>query len=230
MRTIFIGDVHGCSEELDLLLERCALRADDRVVLLGDLVAKGPDSAGVVRRARELGALAVLGNHDVAALEGRARPRDEVKPDHRQVLETLAPADFAYLERLPRFLRFAELGVIAIHAGFVPGVPLETQDPHDLVNLRSIRDDGSTSKRLDGAPWASCWTGPELALFGHDAMRGLQRYPHAMGLDSGCVYGGELSALVFPERELIQVKAKRAYKLIDEKRPRGKVGPKERAR
>jgi hypothetical protein len=219
MRTLFIGDVHGCARELDALLEACGWRPGERVVLVGDLVAKGPDSAGVVRRARELGALAVQGNHDAHVLRwraGRMPKGKKLKPEHRQVLETLTPEDWAYLEALPLYRRFPELHVLAVHAGLVPGVPLEAQEPEHLLNLRSIAPDGTPSKRVDGGvPWASRWPGPERVVFGHDAMRGLQEHPHAVGLDSGCVYGGRLTAYVLPEGRFYSVKAKRAYVALD---------------
>lgn len=216
-RTLFIGDVHGCVQELRDLLTACAHSEYDRVVLVGDLVAKGPDSAGVVRLARELGALAVCGNHDAHVLAARARGGTrpdgrKLKPEHQRVLDTLAPEDWRYLESLPLYLRFPELNVIAVHAGLVPGVPLQAQDPNLLLNLRSITPEGAPSKRVDnGVPWASRWQGPETVLFGHDAMRGLQRYPHAMGLDSGCVYGGKLNAWILPEGRLVSVPARAQY-------------------
>ncbi|QDE93607.1 metallophosphatase [Myxococcus xanthus] len=219
MRTLFIGDVHGCAEELDALLTQCAWRPDDRVVLVGDLVAKGPDSAGVVRRAREQGFLAVRGNHDAHVLRwhaGRGPRGKKLKPEHQQVLDTLTPEDWAWLESQPLYRFFPELNVVAVHGGLVPGVPLEAQKEDELLNLRSILPDGTPSKRVDaGAPWASLWQGPELVIFGHDAMRGIQRHPHAVGLDSGCVYGGKLSAYVMPEGRLVSVLAKRAYVDVD---------------
>ncbi|QQR44306.1 metallophosphoesterase [Myxococcus xanthus] len=219
MRTLFIGDVHGCAEELDALLTQCAWRPDDRVVLVGDLVAKGPDSAGVVRRAREQGFLAVRGNHDAHVLRwhaGRGPRGKKLKPEHQQVLDTLTPEDWAWLESQPLYRFFPELNVVAVHGGLVPGVPLEAQKEDELLNLRSILPDGTPSKRVDaGAPWASLWQGPELVIFGHDAMRGIQRHPHAVGLDSGCVYGGKLSAYVMPEGRIVSVLAKRAYVDVD---------------
>ena len=215
MRTLFIGDVHGCAQELDALLEECSWRPGERVVLVGDLVAKGPDSAGVVRRARELGALAVRGNHDAHVLRWRSGEMPggkRLKPEHQHVLETLTEADWAYLESLPLYRRFPELNVLAVHGGVVPGVPLEAQREEDLLNLRSITPEGEPSKRVEGgAPWASHWRGPELVIFGHDALRGLQRHPHALGLDTGCVYGGRLTAYALPEGRLHSVPALRAY-------------------
>ncbi len=215
MRTLFIGDVHGCARELDALLEACGWRPGDRVVLVGDLVAKGPDSAGVVRRARERGFLAVCGNHDEHVLRwhhGRMREGKKLKPEHRHVLETLTAADWAYLDALPLYLRFPELHAVAVHGGLVPGVPLEAQQAEHLLTLRSFTPYGEPSKRVDaGVPWASLWKGPELVIFGHDAIRGVQRHPHAVGLDSGCVYGGALTAYVLPEGRFYSVKAERAY-------------------
>ncbi len=219
MRTLFIGDVHGCAEELDALLKECGWQPGERVVLVGDLVAKGPDSAGVVCRARELGLLAVRGNHDEHVLrwhQGHGKAGKKLKPEHQQVLDTLTPADWKYLASLPLYLRLPELNVIAVHAGLVPTVPLQEQRQEHLLNLRSITPDGQPSKRVDGGtPWASHWRGPELILFGHDAMRGLQRHPHAIGLDSGCVYGGRLTAYVLPEGRFYSVPSRRSYMGLD---------------
>ena len=72
--------------------------------------------------------------------------------------------------------------------------------------MRSITDDGRPSKRIEGAPWAALWTGPEHAVFGHDAIRGLQQHPLATGLDTGCVYGRELTALLLPAHQLVSVR------------------------
>ncbi|HEX8539808.1 MAG TPA: metallophosphoesterase family protein, partial [Cystobacter sp.] len=182
-RTLFIGDVHGCAEELDALLEECGYRPGDRVVLVGDLVAKGPDSAGVVRRARERGMLAVRGNHDEHVVrwhKGLMPKHKKLKPEHKQVLDTLVDADWAYLESLPLHLPFPEFNVRVVHGGLVPGVPLEKQEPELMLTLRSITSEGEPSKKLEaGVPWASLWRGPEFIIFGHDALRGVQRHSHA---------------------------------------------------
>src|SRR5687767_6367262 len=91
-RLIVIGDVHGCLAELDALLTDVAPRPDDELVLVGDLVRKGPDSAGVVRRVREIGARAVRGNHDVHFIQ-------------RGEATALSAEERAWLESLPLFLR-----------------------------------------------------------------------------------------------------------------------------
>lgn len=214
-RTILIGDVHGCIDELEALLKVCGHAGTDQLVLVGDLVAKGPDSRSVVEAAISLGALAVRGNHDEHVLRwNRADPADRkpLKPDHRQVVDTLGPAQWRYLEALPYYLELPALHAVVVHAGLEPGVPLPAQQRKYLLNMRSLTPSGEPSARIgDGVPWASLWKGPETVVFGHDAVRGLQTYPLAWGLDTGCVYGRELTALLLPERRLVSVPARRAY-------------------
>src|SRR5690606_26245937 len=94
----------------------------------------------------------------------------------------------------------------------VPGVPLDRQRREDLLNLRSIRPDGSPPKRIDdGEPWAEQWPGPELLLLGHDAAPGPQRRPHAVRPDTRHAARRGPSALVLPERTIVSVPAARAY-------------------
>lgn len=213
MRTIVIGDVHGCLEELEALLRACAVTASDQVVLVGDLVAKGPDSVGVIQFVRERGFEAVLGNHDAHLLRVRhPEPDRPVKGEHKKIAQHLSEADWAWLEARPLTLALAAHGVRVVHAGLVPGVAVEQQRREDLLNLRSITPEGLPSKRVDGgAPWASLWRGPEHIVFGHDAVRGLQHHPFATGLDSGCVYGRSLTALILPAHEQVSVRARQAY-------------------
>lgn len=218
-RTIFIGDVHGCIDELEDLLRACALTDDDQVILVGDLMAKGPDSQAVVQLAREAGFGAVLGNHDDHVLQFEARPSGpDKRAEHAAIARSLGPEDFRWLKALPLWLELETGGrsVIAVHGGLVPGVPVEQQERKFLLNLRSIRRDGSPSRKVEAEPWASVWTGPAHVVFGHDAVRGLQQHPHATGLDTGCVYGHRLTALVWPERRLVSVPARRRYAALGE--------------
>jgi len=210
-RYLVVGDVHGCIDELRELLD--AYRDGRRVAFVGDLVAKGPDSKGVVALARSLDAIGVRGNHDQKVLRWREEEGPvELAPEHRAVAAALDQDDWAWLLALPYHARLDDVGAIVVHGGLVPGVPLEEQRPEHELNMRSIRPVGTPSKRIgDGVPWASLWPGPELVVFGHDAVRGLQRYPHAVGLDTGCVYGGRLSGLLLPERALVQVAAHNRY-------------------
>ncbi len=203
---LVVGDVHGCLRALQALSAAPAV-GEREMVMVGDLVAKGPDSLGVVRYCRKRGIRAVRGNHDSHALGWRARVRLEpglAPPDPSYLRFT--EEDWQWLGALPFWLELPCCHTVVVHGGVMPGIPLGEQDPFLLMNLRSICPDGTGSKVIeDGVPWASRWSGPEHVVFGHDAIRGLQPYEHATGLDTGCVYGGPLTGLLLPERQLVQV-------------------------
>lgn len=219
-RAIIIGDLHGCSQELEDLLRACDHGPTDQVVSVGDLVAKGPDSRGVIDRVRAVGGRAVLGNHDEhvlnAARMSMKQAREHRRLHHHAVASELGEDRLAWLAGLPLVLELPRQGVagenvLVVHGGLLAGVPLAAQQREHMLSMRSIRPDGTPSKRIEGEPWASLWPGPEHVVFGHDAVRGLQRHPHATGLDTGCVYGGRLTALVLPEGRLVSTPARKAY-------------------
>lgn len=206
-RTIIVGDVHGCAGELDDLLHALVYRpGHDRLVLVGDLVARGPDSLGVVERFAEYEAEGVRGNHDEKVLQWwRVSRRDgrkeadravRLSERHRAVVESLKRRHFERLDALPLRLKLPEHGVTVIHAGVDPARGVEESDEETLLMARSVDEEGKVTRKLTGVPWASRWRGPEHLVFGHDARRNLQLEPFATGLDTGCVYGRQLSALV----------------------------------
>ena len=157
----------------------------------------------------------MLGNHDAHVLRLRDVQAGRVpgegrdaKPEHQVVVDTLEDEDGAYLAGLPLFLRLGpekpgDADTVMLHAGAVPGIPLERQSREHIITMRSTREDGEPTKKIKGRPWAALWPGSERIVFGHDAIRGLQQHPFATGLDTGCVYGGQLTALVLPERRLV---------------------------
>jgi hypothetical protein len=225
-QTIVIGDVHGCRVELETLLEKLGPGGDDAVVLVGDLVARGPDSRGVLKLVRNLGARVVLGNHEERLLKARAARRagtalPKMGKTHQILFQDLDAEDWAMLEALPLWLDLPEAGLRVVHAGLVPGVPMEQQDPWVLTHVRSLAEDGTPSAKW-GTPWGKRYEGPPHVVFGHNARKDPQLLPHATGLDTACVYGGALTARVLPagaplpspsERRdaLVSIPAREAY-------------------
>lgn len=216
-KVIAIGDVHGCIDELQDLLRQCDYSPGDLVIFLGDLVCKGPDSISVVQMAREIGAIGVRGNHDFEVVRWHHAMKSGVDPpvfssEHFHIASCLSKADMNWMYSLPWYISSKDLGALFVHAGFVSGIRLAKQNPRLMMNMRSVLPDGTvTSKFFNNWPWARLWDGPQTVLFGHDADRGLQQYEHAIGLDTGCVYGGRLTACILPEKRLVSVSARREY-------------------
>jgi hypothetical protein len=225
-RSIFIGDVHSCAAELAQLLAAVAVTNDDRVYFVGDLLTRGPDALGVLSLFRAVRARSPLGNHEQRLLAARhARQRGEPGPklgaSHLEVAMQLSDDDWAVLESFPLWIDVPEHNVRVVHAGVVPGVPFEAQDPWLLTHLRSLGDDGMPSEKW-GTLWGSVYRGSPHIVFGHNARQRPQIHPDATGLDTACVYGGALTALVLQDGAappppdsrldaLVSVRARRAY-------------------
>lgn len=205
-RSLIVGDVHGCRAELEQLLAELRFAPPDRLFFVGDLLARGPDSEGVLALCRQLGARSVCGNHEGRLLDALRARRGEAKrprlsPEHYKLLQRLGAEDWAYIEALPLFLELPEHGLCIVHAGLVPGVPIEAQDAWTLTHVRSLDAAGRASDRAEFEPWAASYRGPPHVVFGHNSRLGLQLHPDATGIDTACVYGGRLSALVLQAGE-----------------------------
>jgi hypothetical protein len=209
-RTIIVGDVHGCRRELEQVLDRVGFSAGDRLVFVGDLVARGPDSLGVLDVVRRTGAIVVRGNHeqkllswkDAKGVRLRGENAREVKlgPIHAALAETLRPVDWSLFETSLFWLDLPEHGVRVVHAGVEPGVAIDRTKPSTLMRIRTVEADGRPTRGGRGTIlWGARYVGPPHVVFGHNAAPGLQLHRWATGLDTGCVYGGRLTVLVLAE-------------------------------
>lgn len=214
-RLIAIGDIHGCHLEFAELLAQLALTRDDRLVLLGDLVNRGPDSCKVLDLARAYRATALLGNHELRLL--KYRKTGDKKYLKEQDLETFAklqPDDWAFLEKMPLTFEEPELNVVFVHGGFLPGEPWQKQPAEIVTRIQVIDRDGRPAKRADApsAPaWGDLWSGPPFVVYGHTPRPEVYKLKWSLGIDTGCVLGGHLTAYELPEKRFIQAKARQRY-------------------
>lgn len=171
-----VGDIHGSRAALDQLLLDLGLSDDDLAVFVGDLVRKGPDSPGVIDRIRDDPRLvSIRGNNEQKIIRGEKDPA------------WLRESDRDYLESLPVAISFDD--VIVVHGGINPQRPLEDHSTDDLLTMRSPHGDG-----YDGPFWYDEYDGPYRVFFGHTVHDQPVDRKHAVGLDTGCVYGGTLTA------------------------------------
>jgi diadenosine tetraphosphatase ApaH/serine/threonine PP2A family protein phosphatase len=205
METIFIGDIHGCSREFSALLDHVSPGRGDRLILLGDLVNKGPDPAGVLEIFATVDCVCLLGNHDLDHLKWKGGGIPKVESI---VTKALIPAPLyeKFLEEVARMPPlFERSDFIAVHGGLLNGVALSEQPLEVMTGDRNLSNDWKDEIILDR---------PLVA--GHKRYGSDQGVPYIVegkfyGIDTGCVYGGCLTALRLPSGTLAQVRAERAY-------------------
>ncbi|MGD1031705.1 MAG: metallophosphoesterase [Opitutaceae bacterium] len=214
-RLIAIGDIHGCHLEFAEMLERLALERDDRLVLLGDLVNRGPDSCKVIDLAQKHKATSLLGNHELRLLKyRRTGDRKYAKEHDLETFEKLRPSDWAYLEEMPLTFEEPELNMVFVHGGFLPGEPWQKQPAEVVTRIQVVDRNGRPNKRSeapDAPSWADLWNGPPFVVYGHTPLDEIYKLKWSVGIDTGCVQGGALTAYVLPERRFEQVKARQRY-------------------
>lgn len=259
-----IGDVQGCSEALDKLLNHPVIAADTdaRYWFAGDIVNRGPDSLASLRRIIELGprAVTVLGNHDLHLLATAAGVRKPGKGDTLDSIHQAADASDLIDWVRKRPLAHAESGHLLVHAGVLPCWSMDetlslahevekvlrgpnwktflaemygnkprrwrkdlkgTDRLRVIVNaltrLRFCTKDGEMEFDTKGGPACAPkghypWfdvpkrkTGDSTVVFGHWSTLGLVLRPNLLALDTGCVWGQELTAIRLHDRKLVQV-------------------------
>ena len=198
-REIFIGDIQGCYEEFLDLLKACEHDpARDTLYLAGDMINRGPQSRELLEDLMARPRLnCILGNHEFYYLRG-----DE-KKSFEALDRELGSRKKIYTQWLAQWPYYMESeSWMLIHGGLLPQQHPRQMDPEVLTNLRN---------NPSGNPWYEEYQARKTTIFGHWAARGLVQQGHFWGLDSGCVYGGHLSALILPEKRLVSVPAHRSY-------------------
>ncbi len=233
-----IGDVHGCLDELTRLLDELGyrLRTDEQgkpvdgeppagrtAVFLGDLVDRGPDSPGALRLVMGMcaagHALAVPGNHEaklVNALRGR---KVTISHGLAETLSQLADEDDAFRDQVAEFcyglvshLVLDGGKLVVAHAGMK-----QAYQGRASGRVRAFALYGETTGETDEFglpvrhPWAQEYRGPAVVVYGHTPTVDPRWVNNTLCIDTGAVFGGRLTALRYPERELVSVPAAREY-------------------
>lgn len=232
-----IGDVHGCRTELETLLAQLGYQSDEknihahpegrRLIFLGDLVDRGPDSVGVLKLAFDMveagRAFWTPGNHDDKFhryLKGNPVKISHGLGDTIKQLEALGEAERQalierYLQRYRRtvdHLVFDDGKLVVAHAGMKAEMQGRTGG-----RVRNFALYGETTGEIDefGLPvranWAADYHGKALVVYGHTPTPEAEFIGSTINIDQGCVFGGKLSVLRYPEREIISVPALQTY-------------------
>lgn len=229
-RAAVIGDVHGCFDEFQELYQMLLHESLDEIRHAGDLVDRGPDSGAVVDFCRRNKISGVVGNHESVLLErfrkGLGRKLNEDK--ERTFASIRNPADWDYLSSLPHLHVDDTLRTVYVHGGLYPGINLTNQPPKAVTTVQLIRPNGvigetrwfgvDTKGRTEAENRAEGWVRwyelcdhPYTVVYGHSVYESPLIYKNTIGIDTGCVFGGRLTAVILPERKFISIPAKRQY-------------------
>jgi protein phosphatase len=231
-----VGDVHGCADELVLLLEKLGYRVDldsantrvtpaegRKLVFAGDLVDRGPRTPDVLRIAmaavRSGCAYVVQGNHDRKLARYLAGRNVQIAHGLPSSIEQLAAETAEFRAEVQRFLEelpshcWLDGGRLAVaHAGLT-----QEMIGRDSPAVREFALFGETTGESDafGLPvrlnWASAYRGATTVVYGHTPVARIEFVNNTVCVDTGCIFGGKLSALRWPEREPVSVDALRIY-------------------
>ena len=210
-RTIVISDIHGCLNELEALLDKIGYSSEnDSLTVLGDIINRGPHSRETFLRILDLNAVNILGNHEWHLLKSFVTGQNLKKVNrYRQ----LFGCDFQKLmDEIAAWPAFIETDdYLFVHGGLVPGVLPENTDPWILTSIRTWDGKGVDLNNPSNPPWFELYNGKKTVVFGHWASLGGVVTDKVIGIDTGCVYGRRLTALLLPERRLVSVPASRVY-------------------
>jgi len=214
-RIIIIGDVHGCPRELEKLLSRVDPGNRDRVIFLGDLVNRGPDSHAAVKLARDCGGEALIGNHEVRLLHYHDTGQTNGLKEHDfKTIRQLTDDDWGTLRKMKDRIYLRKKDTVLVHGGFHPYQAWQSQPRSLITEIQTLGPDHRPQRRAQdpSAPsWADFWTGPPFVIYGHTPRFEVYTKPSSLGIDTACVAGGKLTACILPGREIIQVPAAKAY-------------------
>ena len=150
-----------------------------------------------------------MGNHDLALRRKWNGEKVKLKDSQKPTNKELKQDKERYLKFLNSLPFMIDLGThLIVHAGIRPGVALHSQTSEDLTELRSM---GKDRTARDGIPWYDVYDGEKVVLFGHWPAAEPRRGKQAIGLDTGCVYGNELTAYIIETGEFKTVPARQRY-------------------
>ncbi|WP_433672282.1 metallophosphoesterase family protein [Nocardia sp. CA-136227] len=194
-RTVIIGDIHGCFDELVELLEKAELAEDDLLVSVGDLVDRGPKPHQVVSFFRERpNSVAIMGNHERKHVRGIFSYAQEIT--RLQVGDGYADM-VDWMRTLPYYFENDHARIV--HAGMVPGIPLA--DQREEILCGSTRGERELQTLFPDSVWHDHYTDAKPIVFGHHVTGDtpLVRDSRILGLDTGACHGGALTALSLPD-------------------------------
>ena len=216
-RIFAIGDVHGCVRELELLLEKISPTPRDELIFIGDLINRGPKSKHVLDLVMSLpNTKCLIGNHEYKLLKCEdTSKRDKLRPHYLETARLLSPKHWEFRKSFKKIIYKKKIDTLFLHGGLDPSMPWQKQKLKSIVNIQVIDPHtgacGKRSQFMNGIQWANYWLQAPFVVYGHTPNPKVYKNKFAIGIDTGCVYGGCLTAFEAKSQTIYQVKSKMVY-------------------
>lgn len=208
-KLIIYGDTHGCYNELISLREKINPQNNDIEVCVGDILTKGKYSVEILDYIMKNNIKSVLGNHEeklLRYLKHQTSPKKnpvKLTLDEENIIASLTEKHIEFLENMPLFLKFGT--IVILHGGLQNRMDLNNltkRDKEKILRLRYIDQDehfiAYGHEQEDSIFWADIYDGSQgFVVYGHQWFKEVRKSPFALGIDTGCVYGNKLSAVIF---------------------------------
>ncbi|WP_010251959.1 metallophosphoesterase family protein [Acetivibrio cellulolyticus] len=205
-RQVIIGDIHGCYDEVQSLLDKVGLNKDDEIITVGDFLDRGPKSLEVVEFLRNnANFYSIVGNHERKHLNKIYNYAQEIT---KLKLGQYYEGTINWIKNLPYY--YENNDVIVVHAALIPGVKMEKQPQEVLCG--STSGERYLEQILKGKYWYEVYEGDKPVVFGHHCVDNPLIYNDLVyGIDTGACHGGFLTAITVPDFKVYSVKAKEDY-------------------
>jgi len=214
-RIIIYGDLHGCVEEFKNLRAKITPISDSKEIIIGDILDRGPHSNKLLKYVRENNISCILGNHEYKYLRykkhqdnfektGKKNPMT-LSDEKLKIYNNLTSEDFEYLKSLPFFIKIDKLTLV--HAGLTNKIDLDTAKKKELEKvlwIRTLDENQKTLSLSDDNPnakfWSEYYNGNQgIVVYGHEPFQEVKIDKYSFGIDTGCVYGNKLTALIISD-------------------------------
>lgn len=208
---IIYGDIHGCYNELVALRNKIKPNMGDTEICVGDIITKGKQSIKTLRYIQQHDIQSVLGNHEDKLLRYLQHEKSAkqnpitLDADEQDIISQLNQEDIDYLSNMPLFKRFDDITVL--HGGLQNHHNLSKLSKHaksKILRMRYLDKNGDFitygQEDTESIFWADKYDGNQgFVVYGHQKFSEIKISKNALGIDTGCVYGDSLSAVVFED-------------------------------
>ena len=216
-RVIIYGDIHGCYNEFVALRKKIGIQKDDMEVCVGDIITKGKESIKTLDYIIENSIKSVLGNHEDKLLRYIKHQKSDKKnpiildDDEHSIIDSFSKKQIVFLKNLPLYIKIGTLTIL--HGGLQNSIDLNNMSKRDREKILRLRYlDKNKNFLMYGKEdktsqfCANAYNGTQgFIIYGHSWSKEVKKSRFTLGIDTGCVYGNRLTAVVFNSPENFKI-------------------------